>query len=143
MLRLETYHKIVLGIFSEQLTLEDVEHFSATVEKFTRNNDELYLILIPMNISGFPTKLPEIIKAAKAMQTTTARVTRLYGVKYSPLMSFVGNVTTQILHLKNNTIEANTLDDLFARIEAESAIFPGLRESLDRHGEKLKTAVAR
>lgn len=142
MVKVETYDNIVFVVLSGQLTLEEAESISQAVATNSEKNDEIYLIGIPVNMTGFPPKLTDLLKAVNTMRAAQSQVKRVYGIKYNPVFSFMTSVGTQLLRLKNNTIEADNVDEMFAVIEHEAEVLPTLKGSWGRYGDQIKASFA-
>ena len=88
MVKVETYDNIVFIVISGQLTIEEAESIAQTVATNSNENEDIYMIGIPVNMTGFPSKLTDMLKAGNIMREAQSRVKRVYGIKYNPIFSF-------------------------------------------------------
>ena len=142
MVKVETYDNIIFVVLSGQLTLEEAESIAQAVTTNSEKHEEIYLIGIPVNMTGFPSRLTDMLKAANTMREAQSRVKRVYGIKYNPIFSFMTSVGIQLLRLKNNTIEADNVDELFEVIEKEAQVLPTLKSSWGHYGNQIKASFA-
>ena len=129
----KTIHKAVLiAKFSGDLTIEDIKDMAKDIDAMAKTNSDIFVLSLMGPSAKSPQNISEILKVFNAMKETTEKITRLYGLRTNnSIVSFLSNVITQVLGMRNNTVEANNLDDLFARIEKDAELFSGLKASLE------------
>jgi hypothetical protein len=124
------YGSIYLAIFSDTISTSDAETFGNEIQTLAELEEEIYLITLPVNVSSFPTGINSILQSLSAFKSATGRVSRVYGLRYSPIMTFIANITTQILKIKTNTVEAKDIEELFEILEKEATLYPKLQASV-------------
>ena len=124
------YGNIYLALFNKEITLADIELFSSDIQSFSEKEEALYLIALPIDVTSFPTGLSPILQSLSVFKSAISKVSRFYGIRYSPIMTFISNLASQVLKIKTNTVEAKSIEELFAIIEKEAALYPKLQESL-------------
>ncbi len=138
MIDFEVYDHIVVIIISGEMTIDETQQLANTIAILDEKNEDVFMISIPINLTTFPTKVAEMVKASSILQKTQRNVKRLYGIKYNPVFSFISLVAIQLLRLKSNTVEAANLDELYEIIERETELFPTLKSAWEKHGETIK-----
>ncbi len=142
MIKIETFDHIILVVLSGQLTIDETQDIVSAITHKGEETEDVYLIGIPINMTGFPSKLTDMIEVSNNMRKSQSQVKRVYGIKYNPVFSFITSISTQLLRLKNNTVEADNVEELFGLIEREAEIFPGLKSSWERHAPEIKAILA-
>lgn len=135
-----TYGNFVMTLFAQEITFEDLESFAENIEQLTHSHDEIFLIALPINVTKFPTNVSQLLKSVSMLKGTTSSVTRLYDVQLNSVMNFLTKVLAQMIGLKNNTIVAKNLDELFSIIEKDATIFPALQASI-HHLPKIRADI--
>ncbi len=134
------YGNFVVTMFAQEITFEDLENFSADIEKLTHSHDKIFLIALPVNVTKFPTNVSQLLKSVSMLKGATSSVTRFYDVQLNSVMNFLTKVLTQMVGLKGNTIVAKDLDELFSVIQKDAALFPALQESI-HHLPKIRADI--
>lgn len=141
MLTIKQFDHIVLSVSSDQITLKDIETLADAVHAIRQQQSEVYLLAIPVDVTGYPSTVSDVIKAARLMRTSTGQVTRLYGIQYSKALSFISKVVIRMLQLESNTVESATLDELFEAIEYDTDLYPNLKRSWQAHKATIKAEL--
>jgi len=141
MISVSQYDSIVLSLFSGQFTIDELEAFANKLHTICEDRETVYLMSIPVGVTEFPKSISEIVKAFKIIRSSTKPVTRIYGIKYNPILSFVSSVAAQIFKLKNSTVETASVEDMFAVIERDGEAFPELKRSWEKHKGAIKAEI--
>lgn len=142
MLKIEQFDHIVLSLFSGEVTVDELEEYAEEIEKIAKKQHTLFLMALPIHVTSYPNRVSDVVKASRAMQASAAQVTRLYGIRINPIASFIAGVFSQLLKLKNNTVETNTLTEMFYVMDREADAFPELKQSLAKHGSSIRERIS-
>ena len=127
----QQYGNIFLAIFNGDVTSTQIESFAADIQTITEKESEVFLIALPINVASFPTGLSSILQSLSSFKSATEKVYRFYGIRYSPIMTFIANLATQVLKIKTNTVEAKTIEEMFTIMEKEAVLYPKLKASIN------------
>jgi hypothetical protein len=130
MYNLSQYGHIRLAVFSNEVTLSEIEQFAADISSSVQESHDIFLIALPINMTKYPQQVQQVLKAANLLKKATTSVTRFYGLRQSPIMTFIANIVSNLLGIQSNTVEAPSLEDLFKIIRHEANQFPKLNESI-------------
>lgn len=141
MYQYKLFGNVMVTIFSEDVTLTDIETLASDVDTLTQTLDEIFIVGLPINPSSYPTNMRDLVKSLNLLKSSVDKVKRLYGIQFNPLISFLSTAATQILRVKGNTIEAKDINDLYRLMTVEGEQFPALRASLV-HLDDIKAYIA-
>ncbi len=140
MYQYRVFENIVVFIFTEEITMNDVEGFPDDLSVLSQSIDEIFIIGLIIGVASYPTNIKDILKSVNVLQSVSTQVKRIYGTPFNPILSFVSNIVLQVLRLKNNTIEAKDLDDLYRLLTVEAEQFPALKASIV-HLDEIKAYI--
>ena len=126
----KVYDYIVVALFNNQITIEDIEMFSKDMQQLSQTKGEIYIIASAVDIASYPTNISQLLKALKLLQAVMGQVKRIYGIRFNPAISFLSNTVTQIIRVNTNTVEARDKQHMFEIIRREAQQFPKLQESI-------------
>jgi len=125
------YEKLIVAIFTDEITLEDVEIFSGDIENITHGSNDYFLIALPVAVTKYPSNIADLLKAASHLREASGTVVRFYTTELSPVMTFMSKIITQIIGIKTKTITARDYDSLFEIIRHDTQAFPNLVSSVE------------
>lgn len=126
----KVYGNLVFSLFTEEITLDDVQAFADGIDGLLEAQNEMFLIALPINVDKYPQNITTMLKASKKLKNATSTLTRFYTIELTSILTFVSNIVTQMVGIKGKIVMKKSVDDLLATIEKDAQQFPGLKSSL-------------
>lgn len=134
------YGNLVVAYFTGEITLEDAKQFATDASKATTTLDHVFLIALPINVTGFPQNMASLLNAARDLQNTSRSLDRWYTIEISKIMTFIANIVTQIMGIKSKVVMKDTIEELLEAIEYDAENIPELHSSI-HYLDNIRTDV--
>jgi phage-related protein len=131
---------LLVVILSGKVTIDEIKLLASDIDELAGSKEEIFVLALMQSATQFPQNIAQIAKAFQLVNTATKKITRLYGIRYNAIVSYLSHIITQVLRIGTNTVEAATVEELFTLIEREAEVFPSLKASI-RDLESIKAEV--
>jgi hypothetical protein len=131
---------LLVVILSGKVTIDEIKLLASDIDELAGSKEEIFVLALMQSATQFPQNIAQIAKAFQLVNTATKKITRLYGIRYNAIVSYLSHIITQVLRIGTNTVEAATVEELFTLIEREAEVFPSLKASI-KNLESIKAEV--
>jgi phage-related protein len=133
---------LLVVILSGKVTIDEIKMLASDIDQLAAEKEEIFVLALMQSATQFPQNIAQIAKAFQLVNAATKKITRLYGIRYNAIVSYLSHIITQVLRIGTNTVEAGSLEELLSLIEREAELFPSLKASISDL-ESIKAEIQR